>query len=190
MVPSGEVTERVLDDLYEALSPCDIVIDEGNSNYKESMRRADCFKEKLIYFFDVGTSGGMDGARNGACTMIGGDLEAFGKIEQLFQDVSTDNGYLYVGPSGSGHFLKMVHNGIEYGMMQAIAEKFEVFEKSPFDFSKICGHSSSVPRMRRYSRRSKRFPTRPQTHQNAAGCRESILLHATSCRPLPCTVQK
>lgn len=81
--------------------------------------------------------------------MIGGDLEAFGKIEQLFQDVSTGNGYLYAGPSGSGHFLKMVHNGIEYGMMQAIAERFEVLEKSPFDFSKICGHSSPFPTLLR-----------------------------------------
>ena len=76
--------------------------------------------------------------------MIGGDLEAFGKIEQLFQDVSTDNGYLYAGPSGSGHFLKMVHNGFEYGMMEAIAEGFEVLEKSPLDFLKICSHSSPI----------------------------------------------
>ncbi|MCA0981226.1 phosphogluconate dehydrogenase (NAD(+)-dependent, decarboxylating) [Exiguobacterium aestuarii] len=149
MVPAGDVTEHVLNDLYEALSPGDIVIDGGNSNYKESMRRAEHFKEKLIYFFDVGTSGGMDGARNGACTMIGGDLEAFGKIEQLFQDVSTDNGYLYAGPSGSGHFLKMVHNGIEYGMMQAIAEGFEVLEKSPFDYeyedvARVWNHGSVI----------------------------------------------
>lgn len=76
--------------------------------------------------------------------IIGGDLEAFGKIEQLFQDVSTDNHYLYAGPSRSGHFLKMVHNGIEYDMMEAITEGFEVLEKSPFDFLKICSHSSPI----------------------------------------------
>ncbi|MCT4796504.1 phosphogluconate dehydrogenase (NAD(+)-dependent, decarboxylating) [Exiguobacterium alkaliphilum] len=134
MVPAGEVTDHVLADLHQLLSPGDIVIDGGNSNYKQSIARAEHFKEKLIYFFDVGTSGGMEGARHGACTMIGGDMEAFGKIEALFSDVSTDNGYLYAGPSGSGHFLKMVHNGIEYGMMQAIAEGFEILEKSPFDY--------------------------------------------------------
>ena len=149
MVPAGEVTEHVLQSLHDMLSPGDIVIDGGNSNYKQSMRRAEHFKEKLIYFFDVGTSGGMDGARNGACTMIGGDLEAFGKIETLFDDVSTDHGYLYAGPSGSGHFLKMVHNGIEYGMMQAIAEGFEILEKSPFDYdyeevARVWNHGSVI----------------------------------------------
>ncbi|TCI77919.1 decarboxylating 6-phosphogluconate dehydrogenase [Exiguobacterium sp. SH0S1] len=149
MVPAGDVTERVLNDLHALLSPGDIVIDGGNSNYKESMRRAEHFNDKLIYFFDVGTSGGMEGARNGACTMIGGDIEAFGKIEELFHDVSTDNGYLYAGPSGSGHFLKMIHNGIEYGMMQAIAEGFEILEKSPFDYdheqvARVWNHGSVV----------------------------------------------
>ncbi|EPE63513.1 6-phosphogluconate dehydrogenase [Exiguobacterium sp. S17] len=149
MVPAGEVTERVLNDLHDLLSPGDIVIDGGNSNYKESMRRAEHFNDKLIYFFDVGTSGGIEGARNGACTMIGGDLEAFGKIEKLFHDVSTEHGYLYAGPSGSGHFLKMIHNGIEYGMMQAIAEGFEILEKSPFDYdheqvARVWNHGSVV----------------------------------------------
>lgn len=149
MVPAGEVTEHVLEDLHRLLSPGDIVIDGGNSNYKQSMARAEHFKEKLIYFFDVGTSGGMEGARHGACTMIGGDMEAFGKIEALFSDVSTDNGYLYAGPSGSGHFLKMVHNGIEYGMMQAIAEGFEILEKSQFEYdheqvARVWNHGSVV----------------------------------------------
>jgi 6-phosphogluconate dehydrogenase len=149
MVPAGDVTEHVLNDLHALLSPGDIVIDGGNSNYKESMRRAEQFNDKLIYFFDVGTSGGMEGARHGACTMIGGDLEAFGKIEELFHDVSTDNGYLYAGPSGSGHFLKMIHNGIESGMMHAIAEGFEILEKSPFEYdheqvARVWNHGSVV----------------------------------------------
>ncbi|MDT2048043.1 phosphogluconate dehydrogenase (NAD(+)-dependent, decarboxylating) [Priestia flexa] len=134
MVPAGDATEQTLAQLKGLLNEGDIVIDGGNSNYKESVRRGNDLKEKGIFFFDVGTSGGMEGARNGACTMIGGDKEVFGTIEPLFQDICVENGYLYTGECGSGHYLKMVHNGIEYGMMQAIAEGFEVLEKSQFDY--------------------------------------------------------
>ncbi|ADF37616.1 phosphogluconate dehydrogenase (NAD(+)-dependent, decarboxylating) [Priestia megaterium] len=134
MVPAGEVTENVITELKELLSEGDIIIDGGNSNYKESVRRAQDLQEKGIYFFDVGTSGGMEGARNGACTMIGGDTEVFRTIEPVFNDICVENGFMYAGKSGSGHFLKMVHNGVEYGMMQSIAEGFEVLEKSQFDF--------------------------------------------------------
>ena len=134
MVPAGEVTENVITKLKELLSEGDIIIDGGNSNYKESVRRAQDLQEKGIYFFDVGTSGGMEGARNGACTMIGGDAEVFRTIEPVFNDICVENGFMYAGKSGSGHFLKMVHNGVEYGMMQSIAEGFEVLEKSQFDF--------------------------------------------------------
>ena len=134
MVPAGEVTENVITELKDLLSEGDIVIDGGNSNYKESVRRAQNLQEKGIYFFDVGTSGGMEGARNGACTMIGGDAEVFRTIEPVFNDICVENGFMYAGKSGSGHFLKMVHNGVEYGMMQSIAEGFEVLEKSQFDF--------------------------------------------------------
>ncbi|MEE6133572.1 6-phosphogluconate dehydrogenase (decarboxylating) [Priestia aryabhattai] len=134
MVPAGDATEQTLAQLKGLLNEGDIVIDGGNSNYKESVRRGNDLKEKGIFFFDVGTSGGMEGARNGACTMIGGDKEVFGTIEPLFQDICVENGYLYAGECGSGHYLKMVHNGIEYGMMQAIAEGFEVLEKSQFDY--------------------------------------------------------
>ncbi|WP_374148400.1 phosphogluconate dehydrogenase (NAD(+)-dependent, decarboxylating) [Priestia megaterium] len=134
MVPAGEVTENVITELKELLSEGDIIIDGGNSNYKESVRRAQDLQEKGIYFFDVGTSGGMEGARNGACTMIGGDAEVFRTIEPVFNDICIENGFMYAGKSGSGHFLKMVHNGVEYGMMQSIAEGFEVLEKSQFDF--------------------------------------------------------
>lgn len=129
MVPAGEVTENVITELKELLSEGDIIIDGGNSNYKESVRRAQDLQEKGIYFFDVGTSGGMEGARNGACTMIGGDAEVFRTIEPIFNDICVENGFMYAGKSGSGHFLKMVHNGVEYGMMQSIAEGFEVLEK-------------------------------------------------------------
>lgn len=134
MVPAGDITEAVLAELYEQLEPGDIVIDGGNSNYKLSVARAEQFNEKGIAFFDCGTSGGTEGARNGACTMVGGDAEAWPTIEPIFKDLSVENGYLYTGPAGSGHFLKMIHNGIEYGMMQAIAEGFDILEKSPFDY--------------------------------------------------------
>ena len=134
MVPAGDITEQVLNKVSALLSEKDIIIDGGNSNYKESVRRGKELKEKGIYFLDCGTSGGMDGARQGVCTMIGGEQVAFAQVEQLFKDISVENGYLYTGESGSGHFLKMVHNGIEYGMMQAMAEGFEILEKSEYDF--------------------------------------------------------
>ncbi|WP_160723878.1 phosphogluconate dehydrogenase (NAD(+)-dependent, decarboxylating) [Bacillus sp. USDA818B3_A] len=134
MVPSGPITEQVVEDLKELLSEGDIVIDGGNSHYKDSIRRGKELAEKGIYFFDAGTSGGMAGAREGACMMVGGDPEAFQTIEPIFCDINVEKGYLYTGQIGSGHFLKMIHNGIEYGMMQAIAEGFEVLEKSHFDF--------------------------------------------------------
>ncbi|MFP7171116.1 phosphogluconate dehydrogenase (NAD(+)-dependent, decarboxylating) [Terribacillus sp. 7520-G] len=134
MVPAGEVTDKVLEELKGYLSAGDILMDGGNSNYKQSVERAKAFAETGVHFFDVGTSGGTDGARHGVCTMIGGDAEVFKTIEPIFQAISVENGYHYAGKSGSGHFLKMVHNGIEYGMMQAIAEGFEVLEKSDYDF--------------------------------------------------------
>ncbi|UII56757.1 decarboxylating 6-phosphogluconate dehydrogenase [Cytobacillus spongiae] len=134
MVPAGDITEAVVEEVSSYLESGDILIDGGNSNYKDTLRREQTLKEKGIYFFDCGTSGGMEGARNGACTMIGGDEEVFRLIEPIFKDITVDNGYLYAGRTGSGHFLKMVHNGIEYGMMQAIAEGFEILEKSPFDY--------------------------------------------------------
>ncbi len=134
MVPAGNITEAVIEQTSSLLEEGDILIDGGNSNYKETLRRAEMLQEKGIYFFDCGTSGGMEGARNGACTMIGGDEEVFKTIEPIFKDITVENGYMYAGRTGSGHFLKMVHNGIEYGMMQAIAEGFEILEKSPFDY--------------------------------------------------------
>lgn len=134
MVPAGELTDQVINELKGLMEPGDIIIDGGNSNYKESIRRAKELDEMKIHFLDVGTSGGMEGARNGACTMIGGNEEVFRTVEPIFRDICVENGYLYAGENGSGHFLKMVHNGIEYGMMQSIAEGFEVLEKSPYDF--------------------------------------------------------
>lgn len=134
MVPSGEITESVIQELGKRLAPGDIVMDGGNSHYKHSQKRAEQLAEENIHFFDVGTSGGIEGARNGVCTMIGGNETVFKTIEPIFRDISVENGYLYTGPSGSGHFLKMIHNGIEYGMMQAIAEGFDILHKSEFDY--------------------------------------------------------
>ncbi len=134
MVPAGEIVDQLVDQLSTLLSAGDIVIDGGNSHYKQSLDRYARLKEKGIHFMDAGTSGGMEGARHGACMMIGGDREAFTHIEPMIRDINVENGYLYAGEAGSGHFLKMIHNGIEYGMMQAIGEGFEVLAKSQYNF--------------------------------------------------------
>lgn len=133
MVPHT-VVDSVIREITPFLSEGDIVIDGGNSHYKESIRRYNELKEMGIHFMDAGTSGGVEGARNGACYMVGGDHEAWSIVEPLFRDTAVQNGYLYAGKAGSGHFLKMVHNGIEYGMMAAIGEGFEILEKSEFDY--------------------------------------------------------
>lgn len=135
MVPAGDITEKLLNDFTPLLSEGDVILDGGNSHYKDTMRRNDDLKESGIHYVDVGTSGGMEGAREGACTMVGGDKDIVEQIETIFKDISVDKGYLYTGKSGSGHFLKMVHNGVEYGMMQAIGEGFDILEKSAFDFN-------------------------------------------------------
>lgn len=133
MVPHA-VVDSVINEITPLLSQGDIVIEAGNSYYKESIRRYDELKKAGVHFMDAGTSGGTEGARNGACYMIGGDPEAWSIVETVFRDTAVENGYLYAGKAGSGHFLKMVHNGIEYGMMAAIGEGFEVLEKSEFDY--------------------------------------------------------
>lgn len=149
MVPAGEIVDAVIVSLLPYLSKNDIIIDGGNSNYNDSKRRYAQLKEHGIDFLDCGTSGGTSGALNGACTMIGGDAEVFNYVANVFKDISVENGFLYTGAAGSGHFTKMVHNGIEYGMMQSIAEGFEVFEHSEFDIdfqktAKLFNHGSVV----------------------------------------------
>ncbi|WP_144554038.1 phosphogluconate dehydrogenase (NAD(+)-dependent, decarboxylating) [Peribacillus simplex] len=133
MVPHA-VVDSVINEITPYLSKGDIIIEAGNSHYKDSIRRYGQLKQVGVSFMDVGTSGGMEGARNGACYMVGGDAEVWSMVEPIFRDTAVEKGYLYAGPAGSGHFLKMVHNGIEYGMMAAIGEGFEVLEKSEFDF--------------------------------------------------------
>ncbi|WP_079528915.1 phosphogluconate dehydrogenase (NAD(+)-dependent, decarboxylating) [Halobacillus hunanensis] len=149
MVPAGKITGSVIDELSNHLDAGDMLIDGGNSNYKETLEHAETLEEKGIYLFDCGTSGGTDGARNGACTMVGGHPDKFKHIEPLFEAVSIENGYLYTGKAGSGHFLKMIHNGIEYGMMQSIAEGFDILNKSEFDYdyekvAKVWNHGSVI----------------------------------------------
>lgn len=132
MVPYQAV-EEIINGLVPSLQKGDTVIDGGNSPYKESIRRAHDLDQKGIHFLDAGVSGGPAGARNGACIMVGGRKEIFQKHEKLFRDLSVEHGYGYMGEAGAGHFVKMVHNGIEYGMMQAVAEGFAVMKSSPFD---------------------------------------------------------
>lgn len=134
MLPCGKPTEETIDILIEKLSEGDILIEAGNSYFKDSIRRAKKVREKGIYYLDVGTSGGILGARHGACLMIGGDKEAYDYMEQVFKEVSVEKGCMYAGKSGSGHFMKMVHNGIEYGMMQAIGEGFQLMAESEFGY--------------------------------------------------------
>jgi 6-phosphogluconate dehydrogenase len=126
MIPHGAV-DGVLKEIAPYLAAGDTVIDGGNSFYKDSVRRAGELAAAGIYFLDAGVSGGPAGARNGACVMVGGEREVYAKLEPLFKDIAADNAYGYMGQSGAGHFVKMVHNGIEYGMMQAIAEGFALF---------------------------------------------------------------
>ncbi|MBJ7647607.1 decarboxylating 6-phosphogluconate dehydrogenase [Weissella confusa] len=150
MVPAGVPTNSTIDTLIEKLDAGDIIIDGGNSNYKDNLEQNKRTTAAGIKFFDAGTSGGMSGARNGGNFMIGGDdAEAWKVLEPLFKSIALEDGYLYTGRLGSGHYLKMVHNGIEYGMMQAIAEGFEVLEASQFDYdyeavAKLWNHGSVV----------------------------------------------
>jgi 6-phosphogluconate dehydrogenase len=132
MVTAGKIVDDIIEELIPLLEPGDILIDGGNSMYKKSMERAEKLESYKIGFLDCGTSGGVAGARHGICAMIGGKPEAFAQCEPLFKSVSLPGGYLYCGNSGSGHFVKMVHNGIEYGMMQSIAEGFTLMHKSGF----------------------------------------------------------
>ena len=132
MVPAGDPTTQVLADLLGHLSPGDIVIDGGNSYYKDSVRRCEQLRAKGIGFMDCGTSGGVWGLRNGYCLMIGGDPELFSRLEPVFRTLAPPGGYGLMGLAGSGHLVKMVHNGIEYGMMQSYAEGFDILKASDY----------------------------------------------------------
>lgn len=135
MLPAGRPTNETINELSQLLDQDDIVIDGGNSFYEDSLKHNEILKAKGIKFFDCGTSGGKSGANKDGNFMIGGDdYQTFQYIEPIFKDIAMKDGYLYTGKAGSGHYLKMVHNGIEYGMMEAIAEGFDVLEHSQFKY--------------------------------------------------------
>ena len=149
MVPAGDPTEQTLRSLADGMSPGDVLIDGGNSNFNDSKRRAAELGARGIHFIDAGTSGGVWGLENGYCLMVGGPDEAVRICEPAFRTLAPENGYAHVGPSGAGHFTKMVHNGIDYGLMQAYAEGFELLHASefPLDLQRIAGlwqHGSVV----------------------------------------------
>lgn len=133
MIPSGHQVDEIIERLMPHLEAGDVLIDGGNSHYKDTLRRHAALEGTGIHYMDIGTSGGIDGARNGACLMVGGDERIFAYLEPLLKDIAMPNGYGYMGASGSGHYVKMIHNGIEYGMMQAIGEGFEVLKRSDYE---------------------------------------------------------
>lgn len=142
LVPQGKIVDNVIAQLQPILHSGDIIIDGGNSKFSDSMKRAKELALQNIFFIDCGTSGGVHGRENGFCLMVGGDQKAYDIIEPLLQSVATQNGCAYVGLSGAGHYVKMVHNGIEYGILEAYAEGFNLlkngeFESAHLDLEKI-----------------------------------------------------
>ena len=132
MVPAGKITEELITSLAARLQRGDIIVDGGNSFYKDSQRRAKELAERGIHYCDAGTSGGIWGLKNGYCLMVGGAPEAYAGIEPILRSLAPEGGLMHTGPAGSGHYVKMVHNGIEYGLMTSYAEGFEILRTSPF----------------------------------------------------------
>ncbi|MDN5347417.1 MAG: 6-phosphogluconate dehydrogenase [Clostridia bacterium] len=135
MVPAGPGVDELIEGLAPLLAASDIIVDGGNSYYKDTLRRYGAMRNRGLHLADVGTSGGVEGARYGICAMVGAEKEVFDRLEPLLQAICVPGGYLHVGPCGSGHFVKMVHNGIEYGMLQALGEGFEILARGPFELS-------------------------------------------------------
>ena len=135
MVPAGDPVDQTIELLLPQLYKDDVLIDGGNSNYKDSIRRAEKLKQQGLHFVDAGTSGGIWGLKVGYCMMIGGEKEIVARLEPIFKTLAPKDGFLHVGPSGAGHFVKMIHNGIEYGMLQAYGEGFELLKASQFDLN-------------------------------------------------------
>ena len=134
MVPAGDPTEQTIQELAGLLQKGDLIVDGGNSNFRDSMRRAAELEERELLFMDAGTSGGIWGLEVGYCLMVGGSDDAFRRVEPALKTLAPEDGYAHVGPAGAGHFTKMIHNGIEYAMLQSYAEGFEILEASQFDF--------------------------------------------------------
>ncbi len=131
-IPHGKPTDEVCAETKNHLEKGDLLVDGGNSHWKDSMSRYEEFKEKGIHFLDCGTSGGVDGARRGACFMVGGDAEAYAIVEPVFRDLAVPEGTVHAGAAGTGHFTKLIHNAIEFGMLQAIGEGIALLEASDF----------------------------------------------------------
>ena len=150
MVPSGAIIDAMFESLKPLMRPEQIIIDGGNSKYTESMRRASDLKKGGITLLDCGTSGGLTGLANGFCLMVGGDKQAFEKVRPVFEAIAAPDGYAYIGPSGSGHYVKMIHNGIEYALLESYAEGFDLLKNGEFkdlDLAQIAGlweHGSIV----------------------------------------------
>ena len=149
MVPAGDPTEGTIQELTGLLQQGDLVIDGGNSNFRDGIRRGAELEKQGLLFVDAGTSGGIWGLKIGYCLMVGGSAEAFGRIEPALETLAPEDGYAHVGPVGAGHFTKMVHNGIEYAMLQSYAEGFEILNASQFDLdlhkiSALWNHGSVV----------------------------------------------
>jgi 6-phosphogluconate dehydrogenase len=139
MIPAGAPTQSLVDALHERLSPGDIVIDGGNSHFEDDVRRAETLAKKQIHYVDAGTSGGIWGLDEGYCLMVGGNADVCRRLEPIFLALAPADGYLHVGEAGAGHYVKMIHNGIEYGLMQAYAEGFELMQSGryPIDLERV-----------------------------------------------------
>jgi len=149
MVPAGDATESTINALASLLSPGDVIIDGGNTNFHDDVRRAKTLADKKLHYVDAGTSGGIWGLTEGYCLMVGGEADICKRLEPIFLTLAPKDGYMHVGDHGAGHYVKMVHNGIEYGMMQAYAEGFELMQASPYkpDLAKVAAlwdHGSVV----------------------------------------------
>jgi 6-phosphogluconate dehydrogenase len=140
MLPAGPAVDDQINQIKEMLSPGDVVIDGGNTYYKDDIRRGELLQKKGIHLMDVGVSGGIWGLKIGYCLMIGGDKGIYQHLEPIFKALAPEGGYLYCGKTGAGHFVKMVHNGIEYGMMEAYAEGFDILDASPYAGSLSYAH--------------------------------------------------
>lgn len=152
MVPAGEIVDAVIKQLKPHLKQGDIIIDGGNSNFHDSIRRAQELAAQQIFFLDCGTSGGIHGLEHGFCLMVGGDKKAYQEVVPLFKAIAAPHGFAYIGKSGTGHYVKMIHNGIEYGLMQAYAEGFELIKEGSFkeehlnleEITKVWNHGAVI----------------------------------------------
>ena len=149
MIPAGAAVDDTIQRLQDTVSPGDVIVDGGNSNYKDSIRRAEDLRTKQIEYLDVGVSGGIWGLKVGFNLMVGGNQAVFEQVEPIFKTLAPPDGYAYVGASGAGHYSKMVHNGIEYSLLQGYAEGFEILKAAPYGFdlaqlARLWNHGSVI----------------------------------------------